>query len=154
MYRLGTLEEFISDEGLAKAEAGWTKDEIKNGKVVKDENDEEYIKTDLLPKRQNPSDPKEFLWESPKGDTKDAFNILASWSRKISGHKSTKYYIAQRDKCSISNKGSDCFLCGEVGVGQVLSFGLGVCNIKIFDSKGDYLTKASELAIELGDLEI
>jgi hypothetical protein len=153
MYKLGTLKQFELEDQEAKKAAGWTSEEIKNGKVtvIEDEGETyENKQTQVLAKRQNPNGSDEYLWESISGDIKDPFNIKSSWKKQIKGHKFAKYYVAQKSICSVSNSGEkDCYLYREVKVGQVVSFGSNVCSIEIFDTEAQYLGRLKELDIAM-----
>lgn len=157
MYKLGTLKQFTLEDTAAKKAAGWDSAEIKNGKIATYKDGEEvfeYTTINLIPKEQNPDGSDEYLWESVNGDIKDPFNIKSSWSKQIKGHDSIKYYIALKSICNISDSGeSGCYLYGKTEVGQVVSFGINVADIHILDSEKEYLARASELGVEIDDLE-
>ena len=153
MYRLGTLRQFTLEDNKLKRASGWTDEEVKNGKIETYEGDGEVIETmitNILLKRQNPNGSDEYLWESSNGDIKDPFNIICSWKKRIKGHDSTKYYVALKSICSLSDsEEKDCYIYGELEVGRVIGFGSKVTDVEIFDTEQDYLARCEKLAIEI-----
>ena len=150
MHKLGTLEQFEIENSAAKKADGWTQKEIKDGKVIINEDGLSYTITTFLEYKQNPLNPDEYLWESEIGDIKDTFNLLATWSKSINKPSSTKYYIARKSVCSIDEDGDkDCHLYGEVTSKQVINFGSQVAEIEIFNKKKEYLARINELGIAI-----
>lgn len=144
MYRIGTIEEYSIDDTIAKQAAGWTQDQIANGKVVATE-EGGYVINNILPKRQNPNNDREFIWESSEGDIEDYYNIISSWDKRIHKPKTPKYYIA-------NNNGK--FICGRVNSDSCVNFGSNVTGIKIFNNESDFLERAEELKITIENLLI
>lgn len=140
MYKLGTLEQFNSDNALAKQADGWTQDEITNGKSVDDGEGGTYLQTILLNKQQNINGSDEYLWESANGDIEDTFNILAVWRKRIFKPVPTKYYIANNN---------DTYIYGKVESNTCLNFGAFVTDIEIFDTEAEYLARLEELGITI-----
>jgi len=141
MYKLGTLEQFNTEDAVAKKVAGWTNLEIKNGKEFTIE-EESFISTKLLSVKQNPNGSDEYLWESESGDIEDTFNILAIWNKsiKVDTTRCVKYVI-------YNNDGE--YICTKVEPNSCLNFGFKVTDIEIFDAKEDCLLRAEELEISL-----
>ena len=78
MYKLGTLEQFNLEDAAAKKAAGWTEEEIKNGKIsISEDGGEitESVVTNLIHKRQSPIKSDDYLWESDEGTIEDPFNL-------------------------------------------------------------------------------
>lgn len=143
MYKIGTLEEFNLDDLKAKKNQGWTENEIIKGKKTIEEGGETYI-NNVLEKCQNPNGLDEYIWEHSEGDIQDSFSTLARWKKKICNPVPPKYYIAISD---------GDYIYGKVASDVCVKFGLNVADIEIFDTKEDYLARARELGVEIGDLE-
>ena len=142
MHKLGTLAQFELDNKAAKKAAGWTKQEITNGRIVVDGEVgvPDSIITNLLSRRQNPTGLDQYLWESASGDIKDTFNLLAVWNREIIKPIPPIYYIA-------NNSGS--YIYGKVESASCYRFGAFVTDIEIFDGKRAYNARIKELGIKI-----
>lgn len=153
MYKLGSLEQFKSEDAAVKKAAGWTEEEVNSGKIIASEDKGgNSLITNLIIKKTNPDGSDEHLWESGEGTIKDPFNILSIWNRKIKEPIPPKYYIATRSACSILSKESgECYIYGKVSSNQELKFGSKVVSIEIFDTEAEYLAKIEELGIKLDE---
>lgn len=139
MYKLGTLDQFNADNALAKKAAGWTQEEIKNGKAVDNGEGETVFKNTFLTKRQNPNGSDEYLWKSESGNIEDDFNILASWGF-MSKPSSIKYYIAD-------NNGY--YIFGKMTPSSWPSFGALVSDIELFNTEKEYYARIDKLGISI-----
>ena len=138
MYKLGTLEEFNVENTKAKKEAGWSDEEIENGKIIIDSQGETYAITLLLEYKKNPLNSNEFLWKSENGDIEDPSNILFIWRNAIIKPVPPKYYIANNNKS---------YIYGKVESDYCVSFGSKTKDIEIFDTEASWFARLNELKI-------
>lgn len=120
-YKLGTLEEFLLEYPLIEGEEGELSSQQRKW---------------INPKKEN-----EYLWESPTGsiEENEKFNLISVWTHSIVNPDVTKYFI---------NK-NDVYSYGVVNIGRVMQSALD--KLEIFDSKDEWLSRATELGIEIVD---
>lgn len=139
MYKLGTLEQYQADDLQAKQDAGWTPDEIKNGKVLETEDGEHTVFTVInLIKNGD-----EHVWPSDAGDldVNDVFNIKCRWQKTILNPESKKHYIEKKQDESLS--------VGIVEAGMSMTCGRNSLELEIFDDEDEFLKRCKDLNINL-----